>query len=693
VRAETLADSLWLDVDGDSAMRNFHTTLKRLRGLIGQEVLPLYDGRLNLNHELCWVDALEFESVLKNVDSNLTSGDTAGARDQLEGALALYGGPFLSDEEEPPEIATARGRLHGLFLRHVEQQGEYFQQSGQIEDAVKLYERGLEIDDLVEEFYQKLMKSMLELGRIAGGIAVYQRCHQIFQGSMGITPSPETEDIYQELLKKNQDAPPPAEPPVDRQISAQPGQEGGGARLLAKFASVLPGIFPSGSPAKSTRLVWVLAVLAVLMAGAAGVVTWRFFAAPSQSRLEEQILANPGRIPFGKPSIAVLPLKPLGKDAILQLLSAGLSLNIINQLAKVEQIFVISGESSFVYKDRPRTAREIGKEMGVRYLLVGDLEKAGNRIRLRVQLVEAATGEQLWGEKYDRELQDIFAIQDEITDKIITSLKVKLTEGEQERVWRGGTKNIQAWNLTIQGLGALRKVARDENQIARKLFQQAIMLDPEFAGAITVLGYTHFMDAKFAWSKSKLGSLEQAAAEARKAIELDPTFGEAYSLMAVVMLTQREYGQALVLGRKSVDLNPNGAEITAILAMIRNYSGDPKEGLNLVNHAIRLSPFHPAWYTYTWGLSKFLLGNYREAIPAFDEYLRRQPESPTTQLLKVVSLVRLNEIKRAREEADVFRKLFPGEDNHPQTILYIREPHQDPAVIVNILADLKKAGL
>ncbi|MBW7998528.1 MAG: tetratricopeptide repeat protein [Candidatus Glassbacteria bacterium] len=444
-----------------------------------------------------------------------------------------------------------------------------------------------------------------------------------------------------------------------------------------------------------------LAVLVVLMAGAAGVVTWRFFAAPSQSRLEEQILANPGRIPFGKPSMAVLPLKPLGKDAILQLLSAGLSLNIINQLAKVEQIFVISGESSFVYKDRPRTAREIGKELGVRYLLVGDLEKAGNRIRLRVQLVEAGTGEQLWGEKYDRELKDIFAIQDEITDKIITSLKVKLTEGEQERVWRGGTKNIQAWNFTIQGLGVLRKVTQGDTQNARKLFQLALKLDPDFPGAITLLGYTHFIDAKFAWSPPIEGSQEKAiavslgkaAAGARRAIELDPTFGEAYSLMAAVMLTRRDFAQALILGRKSVDLNPNGAEITAILAMIRNYSGDPLDGLNLVNHAIRLSPFHPAWYTYTRGLSKFLLGNYREAIPAFVEYLRRQPDSPTTQLLIIVSFVRLNEIKRAREEVGIYRKEFPGEDNHPQTILTIREPHQNPAVIANILADLKKVGL
>ncbi|MBW7998383.1 MAG: AAA family ATPase [Candidatus Glassbacteria bacterium] len=200
VSVESLSESLWPESDGDKAYNAFGTTLSRLRNLIGREALHLQDSRLGLDPHACRVDAREFTGLLTLASQAINAGNGKAAWEHLEGAFSLYQGPFLEGEFDPPEILSARDRLHSQFVRHVKELGEFFLQKKQTEKAISLYQKGLEVDDLCEEFYQNLMDCYRRQGRLAEGIAVYQRCRQTLQARMDVEPSPETEQVYQSLL-------------------------------------------------------------------------------------------------------------------------------------------------------------------------------------------------------------------------------------------------------------------------------------------------------------------------------------------------------------------------------------------------------------------------------------------------------------------------------------------------------------
>ncbi|MCZ6730026.1 MAG: BTAD domain-containing putative transcriptional regulator, partial [SAR324 cluster bacterium] len=224
-----LTESLWPDSEGDHAYGAFTVNLNRLRRLIGHDSLRLQDGRLHLNAERCWVDAQAFTQLLASASRAIeeTRGDEAWRH--LEEALRLYRGPFLEGEFDPPEILSARERLHGLFLRHIEQLGDFYQQSGQQPKAIVLYQKGLEIDDLGEELYQNLMRCYLQLDRLVEGVAVYERCRKIFRASVGIDPSPDTEAIYQQLVNAQHRprpvAPSPEPAPAPEGPAVEPAEQ------------------------------------------------------------------------------------------------------------------------------------------------------------------------------------------------------------------------------------------------------------------------------------------------------------------------------------------------------------------------------------------------------------------------------------------------------------------------------------
>ena len=200
IPAERLSESLWPDTDGDQASSALSTTLYRLRKLIGPDALILRDGRLTLDREKCWADSWAFAEYLGKSSRAVGEQDEVAAWDYAEEALALYRGPFLDGEFNLPEFLSARDKLHSLFLRHIEQVGEFFLQAGQPQKAIMLYQKGLEVDELAEQLYQQLMRCYQQLGRNAEGISVYQRLRETFRANVGIEPSLEADAIYQELI-------------------------------------------------------------------------------------------------------------------------------------------------------------------------------------------------------------------------------------------------------------------------------------------------------------------------------------------------------------------------------------------------------------------------------------------------------------------------------------------------------------
>ena len=222
-----------------------------------------------------------------------------------------------------------------------------------------------------------------------------------------------------------------------------------------------------------------------------------------------------------KPSIAVLPFSNLSGDPAQDYIADGISENIISALSKISEMFVIASNSTFTYKGKPVKVQQVSEELGVRYVLEGSTQKIGNRLRITAQLIDATKGHHLWSEKYDRDMKDLFALQDEITHKIIVELQVKLTEGEQARVSHKSTANLEAWSYAVRGLKLFERVSKENNAKAMELFELAVELDPGYVWAWVRLAWTHVVAAKPGWSQSPSESFKKAVEISQKALVLD----------------------------------------------------------------------------------------------------------------------------------------------------------------------------
>jgi len=317
---------------------------------------------------------------------------------------------------------------------------------------------------------------------------------------------------------------------------------------------------------------------------------------------------------------------------------------------------VIARNSAFAYKGKSVKVQQVGRELGVRYVLEGSVRKAGDRVRITAQLVDAATGGHLWSERYDRDLKDIFALQDEITMKILTALRVKLTEGEQARLYDRGAENLDSFMKVLQGGKYFYRFSKGSNVQARQMFEEAIALDPENAGAYTMLAWTHMMEVWFGWSKSPGTSMERAVELAQKALALNDTLDSPHSLLGNIYLVKRQYEKAIAEAERAVALNPNGADAHAHLGMTLHYVGRPEEAIALLNKAIRLNPIPPNWYLFSLGHAYRLTGQYEEAIAVYKRALHRNPDDMLahTGLAATYSLLERQEEAHA-EAAEVLR--------------------------------------
>ena len=288
-----------------------------------------------------------------------------------------------------------------------------------------------------------------------------------------------------------------------------------------------------------------LAIAAMLIIVTGTVVIWHLYmrpALPPEKAVSEMKMGIP--LP-AQPSIAVLPFVNMSDDPKQDYFSDGLTEDIITGLSKIPRLFVIARNSVFTYKGKPVKIRQVGRELGVQYVLEGSVRKAGSRVRITAQLVKATTGGQLWAESYDRDLEDIFALQDEITEMILTSLEVKLTEGEQARIWRKGTANRKAYEMTLKALESYRFMTKDGNEHARQLYEEATALDPNYPVPIVGMSYTHWMDVIFGWSKSPGKSIAQAVELAQKALALDESLADTHVLLGNIYLMKKQYAPAM----------------------------------------------------------------------------------------------------------------------------------------------------
>jgi adenylate cyclase len=258
-----------------------------------------------------------------------------------------------------------------------------------------------------------------------------------------------------------------------------------------------------------------------------------------------------------KPSIAVLPFGNLSSDSDQEFIADGMTENIITALSYIPEIFVIARNSTFTYKGKAVKAQEVAEDLGVRYILEGSVQRVGDRVRITAQLIDATSVRHLWADRYDRGLQDLFALQDEITLKIVSALQVKLSVGVQTRLTRKTMPNFEAWSYHVRGYDHMMRHTKADTAKARELFERAANLAPEYAPVFTALGLTHCEDARHGWSESREESLLRAVELAKKAQALDNSDPNIHALWGTIYLLQRRYDLAIAEGERSVALGPN----------------------------------------------------------------------------------------------------------------------------------------
>jgi adenylate cyclase len=395
--------------------------------------------------------------------------------------------------------------------------------------------------------------------------------------------------------------------------------------------------------------------------------------------------------PADKPSIAVLPFTNISEDPAQEYFSDGITEEIITSLSKVTGLLVIARNSTFTYKGKPVMVQQVGQELGVQYVLEGSVRKAGERVRITAQLIDAKTGHHLWAERYDRHLTDIFAVQDEITVNIMRAMQVKLTEGEQACEWlKHGSSNIEAYEEGMKGMEYFRFFSPEGNIRARQLFEECISLDPDYPGPHVMLGWTHLTDVMNGWSKIPEESINRALGYAQKAVSIDNTQADAYALLGNAYLFQRRFDRAIEEGEHAVVLNPNGADYHVWLAMILSSAGRPGEAVELVKKAIRLNPFPPNWYFLSLGNVFFVMGQYEEAAEAYQKAIQRSPDFLLVRIGLAASFGALGREKDARAAATEVLRIDPKFtlERFAHGLLYKNQNDAD-----RYIDALRKAGL
>jgi adenylate cyclase len=390
-----------------------------------------------------------------------------------------------------------------------------------------------------------------------------------------------------------------------------------------------------------------------------------------------------------KPSIAVLPFVNMSEDPKQEYFSDGMTEDVITGLCKLSGLFVIARNSVFLYKGRTVRPEQVSQELGVRYLLEGSVRKAQNRVRITAQLIDATTGYHLWAERYDGELKDIFALQDDITRQIVTALAPKLKAEEQSSIRRQETNNVEAYDLVLNGFAVLQQYTKDSYATALRLGQKAIALDPNYARAHVVLSWTYYTAWQAQWTDD-WDTLDRAIEAARKAVSLDESLPEAHTALGWTSLWKKQHDLSITELERAISLDPNSAQAFAYLAEVLNFAGRPHEAMEVVKKAFRLDPNYPPNTMFHLAHSYWLLRRYDEAIAAMQDVLRRNPNFLPAHRMLAVAHAEQGRKSNARAEVREILRISPEASLDR---FRVTEAYKNPADTERFISGLQKAGL
>ncbi len=427
------------------------------------------------------------------------------------------------------------------------------------------------------------------------------------------------------------------------------------AEPVHAYQVLLDGEAPSAIPRairrRSAAMIAGGLVLCLILAG----VTWLGF-----ERFGEETGAEDTMVLLedSMPSIAVLPFQNLGGDSKDDYFIDGITNDIITDLSRFSNLFVIASNSVFKYKGKAVDIKDVGRDLGVRYVLEGSIQKVGNSMRLNAQLIDATTNHHLWANRYDREMDDIFAVQDELTESIVAALQVTLTEVEQSRTARQYTNSLEAYDLFLRGRSYLRG-SKQTHLKAQGLFDQAIAVDPDFAAAYAEKSLTYFPGFIMPMSRDP-SVVEDALLAAERAVDLDPTLPLGQARLAWALFANRRHEEAIAAGKRAVALGPSDAESHAQLGNVLNWAGQAEEAIPHLERAMRLNPHYPFYYLFYLGHSHYLLGNREQAIELMEQVVTRAPYFLPVRRHLAVLYEEVGRSEDAKAQTMEVLRIFPG---------------------------------
>ena len=390
--------------------------------------------------------------------------------------------------------------------------------------------------------------------------------------------------------------------------------------------------------------------------------------------------------PLSEASVAILPLENLSGNSRDNHICDGVTGDIITNLSRFRDLLVIARHSAFLFKSQDLPAEQIGRQLGIRYLTTGGLQRVGSKIRIRVQLTEAELERVIWSETYSGNLSDIFAFQDDVTAVIAARLSIEISTAERHRQLSASPPDLRAYGLILRGQELGLRVAREANLHARRLFEQAAEIDPDYARSYVGMSRTFNRAWRFRWADPPEPSLDKALDLAEQAIGLDPSDSRGHAALGSAFLYKRQHDEALAAYERANELNPNDADVLAEMGHTVSCRGETDRAVTLIRRAMRLNPYYPDWYLWHLGEAFFDLGDYEEAIRT----LNRMHDKAEAYRLLTASYAHLGRMEEARYSAQQLLLTQPE-----FTIEHWSEvpPDQNPEPRERLIEGLAKAGL
>jgi TolB-like protein/DNA-binding SARP family transcriptional activator len=661
---ERLMALLWSDRSEKQARQSLNHALRAIRKLGNEADVALIESdgeRVTLRGNALSSDAGRFRELLDH---------------QPADAAALYAGPFLDGLSVPDPafdawLMEARSEFHNLACDALKAAAE----SRDTSEAFDCLRRLLTLDPLREDAHRRLMLLLHQSGDRAGALRQYQACADILRRELQIDPDATTRALFEKV--KDESA---AVPPEDRETETESGPE----------APPTQGVDPLRQKTPRGFRWYTAAAALVFLVVVVGMTLWF----ESRSGPTDALgVAGPSSPVPDRLSVAVLPFANMSGDEEQEYFSDGLTEDLLTDLSKITALTVISRTTTFGYKGQSPDVRAVGRDLGVSHVIEGSVRKVGERVRITVQLIDAATGAHLWAERYDRDIEDIFALQDEVRGKIITALAVKLSEKERQSLATRWTDSVAAHDLYMRGLFEESSFTREGNREAVRLYEQALLIDPDYALPYTRLSNIYQMNTDNGWSDDIQVDLIRAIELAEKAAALDrhnPYVYWSLGRASARLMTPDALARGIQALERAIELDPDFADAHAYLALLNVADGRAEDGLSSVEAAMQMNPRYPFWYLFMRGITRYVVEDYDSAITDFEAAMERSPTAIFVRYWLAASYAQVGRPDDAEWQVEEMWSI--GFDGSITTITE-SGPIQDPGYLSLFKEGLRKAGI